>query len=339
MKLFPNGPNGRRIPLAPSAIPGSAAALVQQTLAQHGLAAPGLLGGHPAQMPSDLPKGARFDRDQFACGAGQRDYWLYTPGSAKDGGAGLVVMLHGCTQTPQDFAAGTGMNQHAERHGLSVLYPAQSRGANAQSCWNWFSQADQRRDRGEPAILSGMARQIVANQNIPPSRIYVAGLSAGGAMAVILGEAYPDLFAAVGAHSALPFGVASDVASAFSAMAGHPTKGGLTTTSGIKSPTIVFHGTADTTVHPNNGQRIAKDATSHGMAQVQTVEHGRTGGRSFSRAITSSDPGQLVEHWVVEGLGHAWSGGQDAGSYTDTKGPDASAEMVRFFLQADKEKV
>ena len=336
MRLFPNGLSGRLPPLASAS---GAEALVQRTLAQHGLAAPALngkIGGlfREAALPTaNVPEGARFDSGSFTCAAGQRDYWLYTPASAKDGANGLVLMLHGCTQTPQDFAVGTAMNLHAERHGLGILYPAQSRGANAQSCWNWFSKADQRRDRGEPAILSGVTRKISADLDIPSGRVFVAGLSAGGAMAVIMGEAYPDLYAAVGAHSGLPFGAASDVPSAFSAMAGHPTKGGVSPTSGAKVPTIVFHGTADVTVHPSNGARIAHDAMETCATQLQTVEQGRAGGRKFSREITFSDAEVLVEHWAIEGLGHAWSGGQDAGTYTDAQGPDASAEMIRFFLQ------
>jgi poly(hydroxyalkanoate) depolymerase family esterase len=343
MNTFPNGLWVRQTPLVPGFAGESAAALVQRTLAQHGLASPSIQmatvphmrQGQPAQP---LAPGARFESGKFGNAAGQRDYWLYTPGSAKGGMAGLIVMLHGCTQTPQDFAAGTAMNLHAERHGLGILYPAQARGANAQSCWNWFSKADQRRDRGEPAILSGMTRQIIAGSGVPPAQVFVAGLSAGAAMAVILGEAYPDQFAAVGAHSGLPFGAASDVASAFAAMAGQPAKAGLAPSSGRKPATIVFHGTGDTVVHPDNGTRIVADALSGNGTQVQTVEHGQAQGRAFSRTITSGTGSPNVEHWVVEGMGHAWSGGQAAGSYTDRAGPDASAEMVRFFLQSTPAK-
>lgn len=333
MKLFPNGLSGRL--MARGFDTAAANALVQRTLAQHGLAGSALSDSQPmmrGKAPS-APADPRFQPGAYACAAGARDYWLYTPDPATGAPKGLVVMLHGCTQTPQDFAAGTAMNVHAARHSLAVLYPGQARGANAQSCWNWFSKADQRRNRGEPAILSGMAAQIIAQHAIPPTRVFVAGLSAGGAMAVILAETYPEMFAAVGVHSGLPYGAACDVPSAFAAMAGQPAKGGLAGSGKSAVPTIVFHGSADSTVHPSNGQRIVQGALAGCRAQVQTVHQDRAAGRDFTCTITSGEGHRLVEHWDVSGMGHAWSGGQAAGSHTDAKGPDASAEMVRFFLQ------
>jgi poly(hydroxyalkanoate) depolymerase family esterase len=341
MKLFPNGLSGRMIPSGLGA--ETASDLVRRTLAQHGLGAKGLASSLSSfrqdRAPSTAPQvdGARWAGGAFTCKAGSRDYWLYLPASAKSCPTGLVVMLHGCTQTPQDFAAGTAMNDHAERHGFAVLYPAQARGANAQSCWNWFSKADQRRNRGEPAVLVGMTAQITAEHSIPSKQIFIAGLSAGGAMAVILGETYPEVFSGVGVHSGLPYSAASDVASAFAAMAGQSTKSGVSPIQNRRTSTIVFHGVADATVHPGNGARIAQDALSGAAAQVQTVEKGQTGGRGFTRTLTSSQNGSTVEHWEIAGLAHAWSGGQPAGSYTDVRGPDASAEMVRFFLQQRSE--
>ncbi|SPJ26067.1 extracellular catalytic domain type 1 short-chain-length polyhydroxyalkanoate depolymerase [Palleronia abyssalis] len=328
--------------------------LVTRTLAQHGLTAGSLPGGNtvgvdaaPAALsallarfqpigsmatePYGLPEGARFDDDSFTCAAGTRRYRTYVPASGQTGVTGLVVMLHGCTQTPEDFAAGTGMNALAEQHRFIVVYPQQSRGDNAQSCWNWFSRGDQKRDRGEPAILAGLTRDVIARHDVPEDKVFVAGLSAGAAMAVILGGVYPDLFKAVGAHSGLPAGAANDIPSAFGAMAGRAAEGAPRSTI---TRTIVFHGTGDTTVHPSNGERIARQALEGGPRQsIQDEGTGTIDGRSYHRSSTyRSDGVEAVVHWTVEGLGHAWSGGQSAGSYTDPRGPDASAEMVRFFF-------
>ena len=225
------------------------------------------------------------------------------------------------------------MNALAEERGLAVIYPRQSRGDNAQSCWNWFQRSDQSRDRGEPAILAGLARDIAARFDVGPERICVAGLSAGAAMAVILGETHGDTFAAVGAHSGLPYGAARDVPSAFAAMGG---QGGDRRVLPTKSTarTIVFHGTGDTTVHPSNGTTIGRDLlTTAGGQTIQSDTAGTTKGRGWSCMTTLDATGTpLLQHWTVEGLGHAWSGGQPTGSYTDAKGPDASAEMIRFFF-------
>ncbi len=323
--------------------------LVRRTLAQHGLVPPsgqgtpalGALfsrGQAEAQANPQPPAGATFERKAFTCQAGARDYRIYMPAPRPAGVSGLVVMLHGCTQTPEDFAAGTGMNQLAERHGFIVIYPAQSRGDNAQSCWNWFSRGDQRRGRGEPAVLAAMTQHISAEHGIARDATFVAGLSAGAAMAAILGEAYPDVFAAVGAHSGLPVGAAKDVPSAFAAMAGSVAEAGPAQT-GASLRTIVFHGTADTTVHPSNSARIVQRALTGGARQViEEIHSGQTGGRNFTRVTSRLPDGCInVEHWSINGLGHAWSGGQAGGSYADPTGPDASAEMVRFFFDLEVE--
>lgn len=332
--------------------------LVTRTLAQHGLMPGGpsvdlpspladmnqLLrrlnpGQHGALAPEvQLPEGAEFLRQSYSCTQGTRSYRTYVPSTAAEGVTGLVVMLHGCTQTPEDFAAGTGMNALAEIHRFIVVYPHQMRGENAQSCWNWFRRGDQMRARGEPAILAGLAQKAMADFDVPSRRVFVAGLSAGAAMAVILGETYRDVFAAVGVHSGLPYRAATDVPSAFAAMAG----------SGVDKPScagagslraIVFHGTADTTVHPSNGDRIARDMRDAGPKQTTVSDHQTTvAGRRVNRETTTTAEGHpLLEHWRIEGLGHAWSGGQPAGSYTDPAGPDASAEMVRFFFDTASE--
>ncbi|WP_299362962.1 PHB depolymerase family esterase [uncultured Paracoccus sp.] len=283
-----------------------------------------------ARLPP-LPEGARFDSGTFTCAAGSRDYRAYVPDLGDAPPAGLILMLHGCTQSPVDFAAGTDMNRLAEEQRLIVLYPAQSRGANMKSCWNWFAPGDQARGAGEPAILAGLTEKFVAQHDVPRDRVFVAGLSAGAAMAVILGQSHGDLFAAVGAHSGLPYRAATDVPSAFAAMAGTPAPGQDQPGTVRDIPTIVFHGTADRTVAPVNGRRIADQP---GTAGPEIIDKGERNGRSYSRAVIAAPDGRAaVEYWQVDGLGHAWSGGSPAGSYTDPVGPDASAEMVRFFLE------
>ncbi|MCD1617857.1 alpha/beta hydrolase family esterase [Salipiger marinus] len=351
MTDFTAGAGRRAIHGARAARRDAATDLVTRTLARHGLASglgsgasPQTLSspladmvarfqqtGRPASPAAALPDGASFAEGSFTCAAGTRRYRSYVPASARDGVTGLVVMLHGCTQTPEDFAAGTGMNALAETHGFVVIYPQQSRGDNAQSCWNWFSRGDQRRDRGEPAILAGLTREAIARHGVPQSRVFVAGLSAGAAMAMILGAGYPDLFHGVGAHSGLPVGAAKDVPQAFAAMAG---QGGTADPVRTLPRTIVFHGSADSTVHPSNGDRIEQQALDGGAGQsLQSEDRGTANGRAFLRRVTSDSSGaDAVEYWRIEGLGHAWSGGDAAGSYADPQGPDASAEMVRFFF-------
>lgn len=290
--------------------------------------------------PSHTPSGGAsvtasgMSTSRFTCAAGARDYCLYVPDLRGSTPAGLIVMLHGCTQTPVDFAAGTAMNRLADQHGLIILYPGQSRGANMQTCWNWFSPADQRRDAGEPAILAGMTTQIIAQHAVPKDRVFAAGLSAGGAMAVILGQTYPDMFTAIGAHSGLAYGAARDVGTALAAM-----KGQMQPPAARGKPrpvrTIIFQGTADNTVVPANAVRISDDVlTQISGQQTQTHDTGTLNGRGYARTVTLDDQGRdVLELWQIDGLGHAWSGGQSAGSYTDPTGPDASAEMIRFFLQ------
>ncbi|HSD16259.1 MAG TPA: PHB depolymerase family esterase [Thermomonas sp.] len=245
----------------------------------------------------------------------------------------LVVMLHGCTQSPDDFAAGTRMNALAEQQGFLVAYPAQSANANGSKCWNWFRPQDQVRGKGEPALIAGMTTQLATEYRIDPARIYVAGLSAGAAMAVVLGRTYPEVFAAVGVHSGLPYRAAHDVGSAFAAM-----KGGAapTTMADTLVPTIVFHGDRDHTVAIANGTAVVAQIGRAGVAVTQARQETGTaaGGRSFTRTDYSDASGQVVvEDWRVHGGGHAWMGGSTTGTYTDPQGPDASAEMVRFFLQ------
>ena len=299
-------------------------------------------GRSASHAPDTLPRNARFVAASFDSVAGSRAYKLYVPSTHRGEAVPLVVMLHGCTQSPDDFAAGTRMNGLAEEHGFLVAYPAQAASANAQKCWNWFSPNDQRRGSGEPALIAGITRQVMRDHAIDPDRVYVAGLSAGGAAAAIMGSAYPDLYAAVGVHSGLACGAASDMSSAFAVMRQgvaaplHTATTHAVEGSGRIVPTIVFHADRDTTVHPRNGDHvIAQARTASGAAGLaETTERGQAqGGRAYSRTRYSDASGKVVlEHWVLHGGGHAWSGGSSAGSFTDAQGPDASREMLRFFF-------
>lgn len=280
---------------------------------------------------------ARFEERSFANEAGRRTYKLYVPGSFDGQPLPLLVMLHGCTQSPDDFAAGTRMNELAEEHSFLVAYPAQSHDANASGCWNWFNAGDQRRDRGEPSLIAGITRQIMDDFPVDSGRVFAAGLSAGGATAAIMGATYPDLYCAIGVHSGLACGAARDMSSAFSAMrqGGSPGVGAVPhRTDGRMVPTIVFHGDGDRTVHPLNGVQVVAQAKAEGKLDVTVTSGQAPGGIGYTREVQSDDTGRSVlEHWVLHGAGHAWSGGSPSGSYTEPRGPDASREMVRFFLQ------
>src|SRR5471030_2617176 len=282
--------------------------------------------------PAELPPNAQFITGSYRNQAGTRNYKLYIPSSYHGQAMPLLVMLHGCTQDPDDFAAGTQMNAVAEEQQCFVVYPEQTRNANNSKCWNWFNAIDQQRGQGEPSLIAGIARQVIDDYPVNEGQVYVAGLSAGGAMAMIVGTLYPDVFAAVGVHSGLPYASAQDLPSALNAMkrgAGEIThaprsKGGL--------PIIVFHGDRDTTVHPQNGEDVMEQGLN-GHAAAPSVQSGAVpnGHRYTQTTHRRADGAPQAEHWVVHGSGHAWSGGSERGSYTDNKGPDASREMMRFF--------
>jgi poly(hydroxyalkanoate) depolymerase family esterase len=277
----------------------------------------------------------RFIQASFSSPAGKRDYKVYIPSAYAGQALPLVVMLHGCKQEPDDFAMGTGMNLLAEQNDFFVVYPAQAQRANGSNCWNWFQVQDQQRDRGEPSIIADITRQVIGQYKLDATRCYVAGLSAGGAMAAILGQAYPDLYAAVGVHSGLAAGAAHDVMSAFNAMR----QGAAGVTRRERIPIIVFHGDRDTTVHPLNGKQVIEQYSGAGgstAAQGSVIEHkGMTPqGCTYTTSIHQDGHGKVVaEFWGLHGAGHAWSGGSSKGSYTDPAGPDASREMLRFFLE------
>jgi poly(hydroxyalkanoate) depolymerase family esterase len=326
---------------------------------------------HPSAPPATAPARpatGRFAASSFTGASGTRSFKLFEPAGFEGKALPLIVMLHGCTQSSDDFAAGTRMNALAQERGLFVLYPEQAPRSNANKCWNWFVPGDQRRGHGEPALLAGMTRHVMATHAVDGDRVYVAGLSAGGAMAAILAREYPDLYAAAGVHSGLPAGAAHDVASAFAAMQSGPSSSrtglaasplrtplaawpsvapleiaadvaaGSAAEAAHGAPLIVFHGDADATVNALNGAHVVDAAlgTATWQATRDVATSAANGGRSFTRVVYHGDEGSAVsraEHWVVHGTAHAWSGGDASGSFTDGAGPDASREMLRFFAE------
>lgn len=257
----------------------------------------------------------------------------------------LLVLLHGCKQNALDFAHGTAMNALAERHQCMVLYPEQTARGNSSRCWNWYEPQHQQRDVGEPGMIAALTKKILrsprSGEKADKHRVYIAGLSAGGAMAAVVADLYPDIFAAVGVHSGLPAGAAQGMLSAFGAMQ-RGAKGLVTTA----LPTIIFHGAADTTVHPDNGEHVSDAALTalraSGLALVKRHSRPAHAGRNRNKGSGSgtvktvyraANGPSYLEHWRVEAGPHAWSGGDAAGSYTDPEGPSASAAMMAFFLQ------
>lgn len=297
---------------------------------------------HAHSTPSALrPAHARapgFARHRFAWEGHSHHYRLFVP----DGPAcppPLVVMLHGCKQDAADFARGTGMNRLAQAHGCLVLYPEQTAKANRLRCWNWFDRAHQGH-AGEPAMIAALARQVAQQHGADPQRIYIAGLSAGGAMAAVVAALYPAQFAALGVHSGLPAGAASNLISAFAAMRrGSPHARALAGPHAAPMPTLVFHGSADDTVHPDNGAQLAEQALAGlqaaGLALTCVESDQAPPGQRPARVSRWLDAQgrSHLERWTVHTGPHAWSGGDPAGSFTDARGPSASAALLDFFLQ------
>ena len=322
--------------VAPPARPETAAMVLDGCVFEVDTAAPAV-----AAASATPPAAATFTSGTHTHAGLTRSFKLFVPPGCAGKPRALVVMLHGCTQDPDDFAAGTGMNDAALEDGFVVLYPAQAQDANPSRCWNWFKRNHQQRGRGEPAVIAEMTRAVMNEHGIDPRRVFVAGLSAGGAMAAIVAEAYPDLFAAVGVHSGLPRGAASSVPEALSVMgsgvagAGQSTRGRVDGVAPAQVPTIVFHGDHDRTVHPRNGEQVLAAALGGVAAGASHTEQGSSGqGRRHTRSTHAAADGTTqAEHWLLHGAGHAWSGGRAAGSYTDAAGPDATRQMLRFFCE------
>lgn len=274
---------------------------------------------------------------RFGNEAGSRTYDLFVPSVSGRASLPLVVMLHGSSQTSRDFAIGTRMDELAEEQGFLVAYPDQPRSANLAKSWNWYRNGDQRRDEGEPSILAGLTHQIMGEFDVDPARVYIAGLSSGGAAAAVMGMTYPDVYAAVGIHSGLACGSAGSLSAAFTAMRlGCPVKPQRAT---HPVPTIVFHGDRDTTVSPVNGEQAFAQARPDGELVTAIAEGRSAGGTTYTKTVLTDPEGQWAsERWVLHGAGHAWAGGDPIGSHTDPTGPDASREMLRFFMSHAKDR-
>jgi poly(hydroxyalkanoate) depolymerase family esterase len=273
----------------------------------------------------------------YANAIGARRYRLYRPRGYTGQPVPLIVMLHGGTQSGADFAVVTDMNAHADRHTFLVAYPEQPSSANPMRFWNWFRPADQRRDSGEPSLIAGITRQISAEHAVEPARVYIAGFSAGGAMAAVMAATYPDLYAAVGVHSGLAHGAAHDTMSAFAAMNNGHAPGRPAQQPAI--PLMVIHGDNDPTVNHLNADRLVETALrAHpdGPARhTQVTDSHIPGGRRYTRTTyTDAAAVRIVERLTIHQGGHAWSGGP-AGPHADPLGPDAAAELVRFFTCAN----
>ncbi|MGZ9058898.1 MAG: extracellular catalytic domain type 1 short-chain-length polyhydroxyalkanoate depolymerase [Burkholderiaceae bacterium] len=307
---------------------------------------PAQVSPEPQARPTLPSESGQCLNHTYSGPAGSRNYKLYVPSVYSGTPLPLVVMLHGCTQDPSDFATGTRANRWAENKRCLVVYPEQIARANSHRCWNWFRPRDQHAGRGEPALIAGIVKQVIDEYEVDSRRVYIAGLSAGGAMAAIMGHEYPELFAAVGVHSGLPVGVAHDVPSALMLMktgqSAHAPRAVTAARNQRVVPVIVMHGDADKTVNPANAARLVQNAVETGLlinpdaplkTDAQSID-AADGHRAYRRTrYTTSNAVSVIEYWELHGAGHAWSGGSAAGSFADDRGPDATEAMLQFFYQ------
>lgn len=297
------------------------------------------------------PHGGEFVTREITTEHGSRRYKIYIPsGYGQAVASPLVVMLHGCTQDADDFARGTRMNTLADEKTMLVAYPEQPQSANPRKCWNWYDSSHQARESGEPALIASITRRVIADYHVDERRVYIAGVSAGAAMALVVALSYPELYAAVGTHSGVAYGAASNVTEALGAMqhGGNPIALGASATRAMEArsngakarsmPAIVFQGSRDQVVHAVNAGQIAAQLavtqSRHDAGYVMPADARRgvsAGGYHYTHTVQGSGDA-VVEVWMVDELGHAWSGGSSSGTFTDADGPDASREMIRFFL-------
>jgi poly(hydroxyalkanoate) depolymerase family esterase len=302
-------------------------------------------------MMPDMPPAAIAEADsagefivkEIETADGPRRYKLFIPsGYSKAKPAPLLVVLHGCTQNPDDISRGTRFNELAGGRGFLVVYPEQPQKFNGLKCWNWFDAAHQARDKGEPALIASIAQRVIRDYSVDARRVYIAGVSAGGAMALTTAYAYPELFVAAGIHSGIAYAAVSSIANALAAMHSGAMDQGSLGSAVVKAfgsarhfPAIVFQGKADKSVNWVNSSQIVSQLLQSYAPQNLTklaVTPGEAGGYHFTKT-TYGVKNPLIEEWLVDELGHAWSGGSKDGTYTDASGPDASSEMVRFFLE------
>jgi poly(hydroxyalkanoate) depolymerase family esterase len=307
--------------------------------------------------PAGVAVPGRWVSGEYANATGSRAYQLYLPAGydAKQKHM-LVVLLHGCTQDAADIARGTRITEHADREGFIALLPEQPASANAKKCWNWYDPAHQARDAGEPSLIAGMTAKVTADYAVDPDRVHLAGISAGAGMAALVAVAYPETYASVAMHSGIAWRAATSVMAALGVMGGGPSLAvadslGREAAAAMGArkraiPALVIQGGSDKVVHPANAAALARQWTRMNANARPTDEpqialrddaesndrSGETNGYHWTRATFGAGQ-ETVDELIVAELGHAWSGGSSTGTFTDEHGPDATAEIVRFFIE------